>query len=139
MQYAEGPEYTVGALLCNDIQCLIYVLVTAREVDLARNDIIANPDRADAVVSRISTLLDEEPGQGEFHPHDAAIAAYLFVLTRASARGIEEAFAILRNYKRADMLWAPHMCRWIRQKQLLPATSTSYSTTELTCDTSLLP
>ena len=127
MQYAEGPKCKVGALLANDIQGLIRVLAEAREVKQAENQIIANPgELVDTVVSRIGKLLDKEPEEGENHPYDAAIAAYSFVLSRASAEGVEKAFEILRNSERTDMPWTTMMCWWIRQRGGGPSKVANY-------------
>ena len=122
MQYAEGPKCKVGALLANNIQGLVGALAGAREIQQAENDVIANPrELVEKVVSRISTLLDQEPEEGENHPYDAAIAAYLFLLSRASAGGVEKAFDILSNSERTDMPWTTMMCRWIRQRGGAPS------------------
>lgn len=114
MQYVEGPECRVDALLSNHIDGFVRHLVEAGEIQRAQEDIRANPDtRVEAILSRMDKLLHSESGATEDHPYDAAIATYLFLLSRCSASGLREAIGKLRDNPRDDMPWTAMMCSWV--------------------------
>lgn len=102
----ESTEMFSKLALSNNAETFLRIMKSVDDVLLFKDEISANPDLAEHVTNRIKTLLNIETEPNVLHPHDHAIAGYLYILSESNIGEFSKSWEEVKEKRLLNLWWA---------------------------------
>ncbi len=117
----EGIRFAAGLGVLSGFKVLLLVLKDDETLKGLVNELRKSPESRQAVLQRIRELLPANPQPEYEHPHDAALAGYLYVLNRTAPD--MALIAIEEILQTSQLWWARRLAEHIRETEIIKEAS----------------